>query len=292
MKKYFKRIQKNLKTIFGRVDKITPLEVYVVVFVIASVIFVTQYFETQSEFRFIRVEVTTSEWANSRDQNSEKAPFWISQALEVGEVERNARGSIRAELVELENYELTDDQAQIFMVVKLMAEYNQKDQSYSFNGRPLLVGEPIEFKFDQTLIPGQIVDNNFPSKGYDQGEFEVTVRYKNTESWFREQMKAGLVMTNRATGEEVAKLTEFRIEPASALVATSQVGNQLYFEKSNQLSDVRAKFRVTAQKQDGNWFFAGRQRLRVGNKIWIYLENITFPNVVIEELKYVPETNI
>lgn len=287
MNKYFFRIKKNLKSFISKVDKITSLEVYIVIFVVSAVVFATRYFETQSDYRFIRVEVTTNEWIKNRNQYSYKTPSWMSQSIEVGQAERSPSGRIRAEIVDLENYERGNDQAEIYLIVKLMADYNEKSRTYSYRGQSISIGEPIEFNFDETTVPGQILDNNYPKDGYEVGDFTITLRYEDAEPWIIDQIQNEDTMKNRATGEIIAKLIEFKTEPSNTTQVSQEENGKITFENNTNLKDIVAKFKVKAHKEDGNWFFAGHQRLRVGSTIWIYLEKVTFQNAMIEDLKYV-----
>ncbi len=287
--KFWPRIRNNARSFLGRVEKISPVEVYIVIFVAAATTFAFHYSETQNELTRIKLEVTSSQWINNQSQYDGKAPFWLSEQLEVGQKERTPRGRLVAEIVGLENYERGNDQSEIYLVVELMADYNSKNQSYSFEGTPLATGETMSFVFNNVLVEGQILDHDYPQQGYDQGVFEVQVLLRDVEPWRIEQLEVGKTMKNRATGEVIAELKDFTLKPSTRAVATDlRADGNLVVTSNKDNRDVEAIFELKAEKVDGHWFFAGHQRLRVGTYIWFYLPQFVFSGAEIQRLEYQP----
>lgn len=284
---FYKNLIKYFNSLLGRVEKITPIEVYVVILVVASVVFINRYFQREANFRFIRMEVTVKEWKYGEGQYDYKVPYWLGEKLDVGLTERSLSGRTRAEIVEMEKYDRGNDQSQIYLVVKVMADYNEKSQTYSYQGQPLSVGSPIEFNFDGVLAPGQILDNNYPSSGYQTGEFIITARVRYGEQWVIDELKKGLTMKNRANGEVIAELIDFDI--AHSKTKKIDFYDQSLITNSEQYFDVDAKFKIKTVKQNGYWFFAGHQRVRLGADLWIYLENLILPSAEITKLEYVAQ---
>lgn len=282
---WWQRFVSLLNSFLGRVEKITPLEVYVVVLVVASVVFINRYFQREANFRFIRMEVTVKEWKYGEGQYDYKVPYWLSEKLELGLTERSLSGRTRAEIVGMEKYDRVNDQSQIYLVVKVMADYNEKSQSYSYQGQPLSVGSPIEFNFDGVLVPGQILDNSYPPSGYQVGEFIITTKARYVEPWVVDELKKGLTMKNRANGEVIAELIDFDI--AHSKTKKIDFYDQSLIANSEQYFDIDAKFKIKTVKQNGYWFFAGHQRVRLGADLWIYLENLILPSAEITKLEYV-----
>lgn len=273
------------KSLLGRVEKITPIEVYMVILVVASVVFATRYFQQESTSRLIRMQVTSQKWEVGADQDRTQTPLWLSQKLNLGLVERSLSGRIKAEVVEIESYDVDHDKSLTYLVVKLMADYNGKSQTYSFSGQPLLVGSSIELKLDGMLVPGQIIDSNYPRQGYDQGEFIVTLEAEYLKDWQVDNLEIGQKIINKATGQVVAELVDFEVSPSTSSKIFSL--NQQLLIDEQKYQDVTVKLRVKAFKQDKDWFFAGQQRLRLGNRLNLFLDKVTLFDAEIIKIEYV-----
>lgn len=281
-------MKKTLSKLLSRIEKISPIEIYIFIFIVSGVVFATRYYEKEADYRYIRMEVTTNEWINNENQYAYKVPFWISQAIEAGQTERSPSGRIKAEIVQVDNYERGNDQAEIYLVVKLMADFNEKSHTYSYNGQDLSLGEKITFNFDNIVVPGQILDTNYPKDGYEEATFIVTARYEDVEPWLVEKLEKNTTMKNRATGEVIAEVLNFTVEPSDTNKIIKSETGEAFIEENKDLQDVIVDLKLTAHKKDGNWFFQEHQRVRIGSKIWIYLDEVNLNNITIENLEYVP----
>jgi len=261
------------------------MEVYAVILVVASVMFATRYFQQQASSRLIRIEVTAKEWESGTEKNASGVPYWLSEKLVVGLTQRSLSGRITAEIINVENYAYVNNRAQIFLLIRVMADYNDKTQAYYFQGQPLLVGAPIEFKFDGVLVPGQVIDDNSPQNGYEFGEFMVTVKNKHLEPWIVDSLKVGQEIINRATGDQIAELLAVESMPTRSKQIFG-FDRQLLTDSQNY-QDATIKLKIKAVKQDGSWFFAGYQQVRLGNKLKLCFDDLTLSDAEIVKLEYV-----
>ena len=272
------RLESISRHLIARFRTVKPIEVFVIAAVGFSVIFLTKYFSLNRQSRTIRVEEIGRDWANSFNPYGYKAPFWISNKLKTGQREKSSTGKTIAEVIDIENYERGNEEAVIYLTVKVEAQFNKKMETYVFKGRALDLGAPIELRLDNIRVLGQIIDENILTSSYEKKEIIIKGRWRAQEPWNIAQIDIGDTMVNRANGEVIAEILDVKIEPlngaSTILTLPSRTREELLLENNPRWRDAVISARIKVHKQNNLWFFAGHQKIKVGERIWIYTDKI------------------
>jgi len=278
----------TLQYLKKRIATITPKQAFILLGVASVILFSIKYFGLKKEWRTIKIEVVGRDWVNSFDQYGYKTPYWLSEKLAIGQIEKNSRGKTIAEVIDIENYRRGGEEAEVYLTVKVRAELNKKMSKYVFKGQALDLGTPIELRLSNIYVPGQIIDENIPEKGYEQKEFIITGKWYGQEKWAIDRLSTGDKMTNRSNGEVIAEIVEIETQPTttnmfSSIAETS--GKQVYIESNPNRKDVLLSIRLKAEKHDGDWYFAGHQIVKPNNELWLYTDEINISELEIQQVK-------
>lgn len=271
-----------------RLKTITPAELFILLAIAFSIVFLVKYFGLKQEWRTIRVEVAGRNWSSSFNPYGYRTPFWMSDKLRAGQIEKNPSGKKIAEVVSIENYERGDEEAEVYLTVKVKAQLNKRTEKYVFKGRALDLGAPIELKLSNILVLGQIIDDDMPSDGYEQKEIIIVGRWRSQDPWKIQQIKVGDTMTNRATGEMVGEILDLSTGPPTMtafIFHEDQEGQRLLLKQPSELRDAVVKVKIKVHKQDSNWYFGGHQKVKVGELLWIYTDKIDINGLEVQEIR-------
>lgn len=279
----------NLKEIKRRLKNLTPIEIFILITIIFFTIFIVKFFGRKKEFITVKVEVVKQNWLNNYDPYGYRTPFWISDKVKIGQTEKNNSGQIIATLVDLENYEYENEEAELYLTLKLEVIFDKKTGIYYFKDKPLNIGSIIELNLNNIELKGQIIDNNVPQNGYPTKYFITTVRARNLNSWAYEKIVPGLKIYNRATNEVVGEITKVNLENSSLQeIKTDSTGRYLTTINSDKNKDAVITMKIKGYQIDNKWFFTGQQNLKVNNFLFIYTDQI---NLKYSEIQNIEETN-
>jgi len=272
-------IRKRLKTISG-------LEIFIIITIIFLTIFTVKFFGKKKEIITIRVEVIRKNWVDNYDPYGYRTPFWLSDKIKIGQVEKNKTGKIIATLVNLENYERGGEEAELFLTLRVEVLLDKRTGIYYFKDKPLSLGSTIDLYLNNIDTPGQVVDINVPNNGYPTAYFYIKARAKNLDSWEYQNIIPGLKVLNRATDETLAEITNTKIEDSSLQKVDFTNGYLSVIKGKNK--DLTIEMKVKGYKVDDRWYFEGHQNLKLGNLLYIYTDKIDVYAAEIEEIKQLP----
>ena len=272
-------IKERLKTISG-------LEIFVIITIVFLTIFTVKFFGKKKELITIRVEVIKKNWVDNYDPYGYRAPFWLSDKVKIGQVEKNKTGKTIATLINLENYERGGEEAELFLTLRLEVLLDKRTGIYYFKDKPLSLGSTIDLNLDNIDIPGQVVDINVPNNGYPTAYFYVKAMSRNLDSWKYLNITPGLKVLDRANDEVIAEITKTRTEDSS-LQKMDFTSGYLSAVKG-ETKDVTVEMKVKGYNVDDRWYFEGHQNLKIGNLIYIYTDKINLYGFEIEDIKQLP----
>lgn len=252
-----------------RLQKVSPIEAFILISLVAGFILLTRYFIIKQEWKIIRIEVIGNSWATSYDPYGYRTPFWLSDKLTKGLVEKNSSGKVIAEIIKVDNYARGDEEAEVYLTVRVKTFFNKKIGKYIFKSRSLDLGMPIDLRPGNLFIPGQIIDVDVPLGGYLTKEVIITCIRANDNPWMFNNIKPGEKMYNRADKSVIAEIINTKLEPPTS---------SIFLQNGEIINDPKKKdliLTIKAQvfQQDGNWFFAGHQQVKIGNPLSIYTDN-------------------
>lgn len=267
--------QKLSKKIFN----INIFDVFVLLIVCFGVIFIVKKFQRKDQWRTIRIQVADPDgWSGYENRGS---MFWLARGLEKGLVEKSSDGEVIAEILEVQDYERGNEKRDLYLIIKVKGFLNKTKNQFVFKSRFLGVASLVEFYFDKVHVLGWVVDEKWDSSDMDLTTFEVKARWENVYPWQAEALKKGLVM-NGFGDKQIAELKSFRIENAD-LVTTDSLG-QVYLRKNPSKRDVYLTFKLSAEKYGDEYYFAGHQKVKVGESLWVYFENVDLESIRVSSV--------
>lgn len=277
----------NLKNIKKSVlNKITLIDLILIFFGILIVGFLLFHFYRKRAFVYIDLTFQRQDW----NTNSFPPEYWEVSSLKVGDIGYNSMGKKVVEVQEIEK-NIWDGGRRLYveMAVKIDAVYNTTTKTYVYDGNPLLIGEEITLKFNNTSFTGIIAnvyehrDQRFAD--YQQAEAEIKVRYTGYEPWHAEAIKNFTVTNNQ--GEIVLKTKEVKITPAEMVVVNDRGDVLLRWNPIKK--DITATFELPKVLcADKLCFYNRYQTFMIGEGFWAdsgqtYLQN---GSVMSSTIKY------
>jgi hypothetical protein len=247
-----------------------------------------KFFGRKNEYLTLRVEVIKKNWTENYDPYGYRVPFWMSDKVKIGQVEKGKSGKIIATVTDLENYERGPEETELYLTVEVEALLNKRTGVYTFKDKPINLGSPIELTLNNIDIIGQVVDNNVPKNGYPKKYFLVKARGRNLDPWLYSKVKPGIKMYNRANNDMIAEILKVETENSSLQkIKIDNSGNYLQSVVS-QNKDIVVEFRLKGYQLDGKWYFSGHQNLKISNQLYFYSDEFNLYELEIEDIK---ETN-
>ncbi len=271
-------LQKRLKQkIFG----LNIIDVFILLLVCLGVIFIVKKYQKKDQWRIVRVQVANPNgWGGYDSQGS---PFWLSDKIEKGMKELTSDGEISAEILEIQDYERGNEERDLYLIIEVNGYYDKTKEKFVFKNQPLAVGSLVEFDFSEVSFFGWVVDENYNLSRENTEWFEVEVKWEEVDPWQAKVLEKGMVM--RGFGEEIiAKLIDFQSENAD-IVTTDDLG-RVYVKNNPLKRDVYLTLKLNVEKFGDEYYFAGHQKLKVGEKLWVYFEEIDLEELRVMEVKF------
>jgi len=277
-----------MKNLIKRIKTIGPIEIFILISVVMAIIFLVKFFGIKKDWVTIKVEVIPRNWAESYSPYGYRTPFWMSDKLNIGQLEKNSSGKVIAEVIDIEKYERGNEESEVYLIVKVKAQYNKVMGKYLFKGKPLDLGDAIELRLDNIHLFGQIIDKNYPLTSYKQKEIIIVGRWRAQDKWKISQVKSGDIMIDQGAGITIAEVLDIKIEPPTKnMIVLSGLENTGKIEMEDNINkkDAVITLKIKVHKQNNRWYFAGHQKIKIGEVIWVYTNNIDINSLEVQEIK-------
>lgn len=264
-----------------RLSEISLIEKFILITFAFLVIFLIKFFGIKEEWRTIKVQIIKKNWSENYDMYGYRTPFWLSDKIKKGQIEKGKNGKTIAELIDFESYERGSEESELFLTVKIKVNINKRTNVILFKDMEVNLGSQIELNLDNNLIIGQVIDNNIPSNGYPSKFFIVTTRWKNIEPNLFNKITLHDKFVNRANSGTAAEILEVALEnPSSNIIL-----NGSWLAYNSKMKDVVIKFKVKAFYRDNRWYFANNQNLKIGSSFYFYGEKMNLYSLLIEDFR-------
>lgn len=217
-----------------------------------------------------------------------RTPYWLGDTIAVGDRQLDSLGKTMAEVIGVDGFNFSDNQRIVYVRLKLRVGVNKRSQKYSFDHRPLAIGEPVELSFFGKAATGYVraIEGVIDRRSYQQltiGARLINISPVFPETlgvfpWRAEAVHVGDKMT-ALDGKVLAEVLEAKSAPADKTVITSS-GN-IFIGKDPLLKDVYMKLRLLVTDYNGDKYFLDDFKVKVGNNIFVALPDIDiYPEVV------------
>lgn len=282
-KQLFASTVKKLRTI-------SPLHIACIILAITATIGIVKYYGKKGEWRTVKIQIIGRNWSNSYEQyQGYRPPYWLAEHINKGDYEVSLAGDKIAEIVHMESYSRGNSEYDLYATVNIYGVLNKRINTFVYNGKAIRVGDPIDLQLSHASVIGQIIDDNVSQEKYVSKQILTQVRISNVEPWAMNNIRVNEVIKDTSNDKILGKVISFRSEaPISSLAEIDQNG-RLTLSTGTRLSDLVITVQLAAEKHNGELFVAGHQNVKIGNRLWLYLEHVNLPSGIIENVQVLQE---
>jgi len=257
----------NKKKTFG----LNVFDVFIGLIIVSVVVGIVKFYKREDQWRVIKIQLT-----DQYQQWWQGTPFWIIENIKVGNIEKGAGGELIAKVEELESYERGDGTRDVYLIVKIKGFYNANKGKFIYKNRPVEVGGAIELHLNKVLALGLVISDDYKKEEIDKDWLEVRFKWLDVFPWQAEMLEPGLQMRFSDSEEESAEILSVSSRLAEVAIETSY--GYIVVAQNPLKRDVVLRLKLLAEKRGDNYYFAGHQKLKVGEPLWVY-----FPEVDIDK---------
>lgn len=224
--------------------------------------------------------VTVELWGSGGEWwwNTGAPPYWVANAINAGDVEKDAGGKKIAEILEIKKYE--DYERKKFSVkAKLKVSRNPKTGKIKYKSLDLAVGSPLTINLDSKTISGNITFIEGMKDEREKKDLMVTLKLYDTYSWRAEAIKVGDKSSNE-NGEVYAEVLEKKVDFAEMTVVTDR--GEVFARQNPLKRDITLKLQIKAVKNSNQYFFSNTFEIKIGNRLFVVMPNYNFEGTITE----------
>lgn len=244
---------------------------------------VVKYFGKSQITEEVRIEVLTK-----KGYNLENPANWMNEIIKVGEKEFGLDGKVLVNINKVDSYPQGDDKYKVYLTLEVTGIKDKKTGYLVYKGKPVVVGEVIDIVFEKMKLSG-IITHIGEAVKIGKRVVEAEVRWLSQDPWIVEGVRVGDKSINFGNGEVVAEILTKRVEaPSTDIFVENNVNGLISVTKDPKKKDLVMKVRLLVEDDGGVLVYAGHQKIKVGEPLWIYTENIDMEAVEVMNFK---ETN-
>ncbi len=276
-----------------RFSAITIFSVFILVLVSFGVISLVKHQTIKVQRQYISVEVTGKDWSNNFTQyDGYRPPFWLIKNLQIGAQELAPDGRVVAEIKDIEYYERSGGNAQVFLTVEIETINSFSSGKTVYKGSNIEVGEKIDLHFQNTAIVGQITNISDQVSPNVEEQLLVTGIYRSKPSYIVENLVPGMKIVNPFNNKIYASIESTKVTPSSQVVVSELGSDQrLSFRTDYSLRNLEMKVLLTTQKHLGINYFAGHQVIRVGGNVSLFFNDLLPGSMEITDVETYPQSS-
>jgi hypothetical protein len=238
---------------------------------------------TPKQTVYAKIKVSQGFWWAS----TTKPELWFAQGIKVDEVEKSLLGGEIAKVTSVSYYPYIsqergfEDKYDIYLTVKLAADYQGASKEVVFKRSPISIGSPIELSFPSSLVTGTIID--LSEKPFEENYLEKTVvlTKRFAYPWEYDAIQIGDTYNNGA--ETVFEVLD-KSQIFTSVLSSDEYGNlTTQTREGTKYITILAKVKVL--KKNDKLLFGEEHLLAPGNALPVATSNLVYDTYVISEIK-------
>ncbi len=265
--------------------KSIPSIIFLFIIVCALTLVFALFKSTASETQYIYVKVKVSQgfwWAST----SKPSP-WYAKAIKKGDIEYNILGKPTAEILEVRYYsvfsknEPTENKYDIYLTIKLAADYNNRTQKYVFKRSNITISSPIELETQSTQITGTVIDVSEQEFADEYIEKTIFLTKNFAHPWEYEAIKVG---DSYFDGEEIVFEVLGKNQVATSEIKTDYYGNLLP-STIDATSHIVIKAKVKVRIDNEELLFGEERILNSGARLTVNTSIFNYSDFVVGKIE-------
>lgn len=271
--------RRPISRIIHFLKKLTPLD-WIVCLILIGVVgfFLINKFSKKEEWVSVKLKVTNDEWW----WNTNNPDSWYGLGLMKGQSAYNGTGKKIAEIQSIENYDIGGPRRLILANLNVLATYNKKSKTYTFNYQVLQIGKPLDFTFTRYNLHGLITYIGNDAIPY--GTTELELKLLSIYPWEAESYKQGVLMKDLEENV-VATIKQVTITDTQLLEIKRRYG-ELFFAPAPNTTYKDVTLRIVLRTYNVNSvpYYIDGSSIKIGNHIWIEFEQTAVKDGIISRI--------
>ncbi len=279
----------NLKKIFKKLTYHYVIVIFVVVISIITSYSVYKVFFTSSSTIYVRIKFGQGLWWAS----TSKPNIWFINAIKKGEKEYDLFGKSSAELVEIRYYPAQDSDQQvknntgydIFLTLKLNANFNKKINKFMYKRAIINVGSPIEVELSSVHVTGTVIA--IDTKNFQDKYVDKTVLLVYQQGFYADYpyLYDSIIIGSKYFDgvDNVFEILDKKIQENIISVPDSR-GN-LLTQPMNTIQNIVVKAKLRVKEKNGQLFYAEEQPIRVGSTLFLTTPTHMFNEYTVSQIE-------
>jgi len=218
--------------------------------------------------------------------NASKTTLWTYNTLRKGMEERDSFGSAMAKVLNVMKYDTRPDNQTVYLAVNLQTVYNAGQHTYTYKGKNVLVGAPIQLLLNGVSVDGTIVNMANSTEQFPRKKLRIHAELINPESYQSEAtirpyvadaITEGAVIKD-SLNRDVLKIVGKDVYPARRLVNTAS--GEIVLSTDPYLKDVYLTLDVWVYQIGNRYYYFDSIPVLVGYYLPVHLNNISvYPTI-------------
>lgn len=261
-----------LPTIFG------------VIIVVTLIFAFLKIFNPETKTVYVKMIVSQGLWWSATG----KPDVYFTKAIKSGDTQYSSLGKPEAEVTSTRYYptimnsDPSANKYDIFLTVKLNADYNPRTEKYTFSRIALEIGAPISIDTSTTQITGTVIDLSQKPFKDNYVEKTVTLTKKFAYPWEYNAVKIGDSYFDGQ--DEVFKVISKTQRPAVVL-SSDYYGNYTSSTLDANVRYITVTAKVKLLEKDGQLFFGQNTLLSPGASFTLWTKNFAYSQFLVSEIK-------
>ncbi len=282
--KIFKNKSKTLKNLYSN---IRLFDVIVVLTLAAIAILLFMFLARKAEYLNVTIKVGDDSIVWPHDG----VPAWYVNQLAAGMAEKDLVGRENAQVLKVNTYFVEPNKKILYVDLKIRVVYSSSAQSYTFNSRPVLIGNTLRVNPGNVLLEGMVVN----IEGIKDPRQKETLRFQtqvfgndpvfpNTTGvydYIADAIHVGDEVKD-SSGNTLIKIIDKQVAPAKRVVVTNN--GTSFLTQDPFKKDLYVTVDVNATKLGSDYYLFDQLKLNTNVTIPIQLQNITVYGTITKKL--------
>jgi len=245
--------------------KLSVLDYVVFIVVVVVIVGFFVFYSRENVTVYVSTVNEWSEWL----EDPMPPPYWLSNALKVGDKAFHTSGGELAEIIGIENTDWGGQRRFSRLNLKAKALYNVRSKVYLLKEQPLFVGGTLTLNFKGVQYRGVITyvgtTPEFPESKLSRARLEVFI--PEVYPWLAETYNKDYVVKD-TNGLEIFRIISSRIIPTERSIVTDD--GRILRRSDPYYKDVYFVAEAQVRCQEGTCYYNDTFPLRIGAHIRIH----------------------
>lgn len=247
---------------------------------------------TKKQLKIV-IKVTDVNTVDYKKKDSAEA--WFASLLYTGLEQKDALGNVTAKIIESKTYDAPLGRKNVYLTLLINSVFSPGTRQYTYNGRNILIGAPIQLLMDKVSVGGFVTDVDGFKRPYEQKKLIITVQFFDLVG----QQVTGLTgvlpyipdsinigdTEKDSLGNNIITVIKKEVEEAKKVTTTAN--GEVLLRRDPVRKDMYLTLEVKANRIGDRYFLFDDQPLLVDQPLGLNFEKVTVYPIItkIDEAK-------